>query len=168
MRWFAASITRFMSSLADIKKIVIERFKINIYVLEVCSFLWNVVTTRKWKAFQDVLGIFFSALFQASSVSEYCIQFGKCQTAVDKSILDDVVIMIMTLPWYYYRTPVEASAPPLQRQHTLPCYEAVVKSDGRQAWGASAPPSPVECPPNYHALFPNGPPKDLATENDEL
>ncbi|XP_042894044.1 uncharacterized protein LOC122267908 isoform X2 [Penaeus japonicus] len=65
-------------------------------------------------------------------------------------------------------TPVEASAPPLQRQHTLPCYEAVVKSDGRQAWGASAPPSPVECPPNYHALFPNGPPKDLATENDEL
>ncbi|XP_063592053.1 uncharacterized protein LOC134769288 isoform X2 [Penaeus indicus] len=65
-------------------------------------------------------------------------------------------------------TPIEASAPPLQRQHTLPLYEAVVKSDGRQGWGPDDPPSPNEFPPNYHALFPNGPPKDLAAESDEL
>lgn len=65
-------------------------------------------------------------------------------------------------------TPIEASAPPLQRQHTLPRYEAVVKSDARQDWGPDAPPSPSEFPPNYHALFPNGPPKDLAAESDEL
>ncbi|XP_047495142.1 uncharacterized protein LOC125043188 isoform X2 [Penaeus chinensis] len=65
-------------------------------------------------------------------------------------------------------TPIEASAPPLQRQHTLPHYEAVVKSDGRQGWGPEDPPSPNAFPPSYHALFPNGPPSDLAAESDEL
>lgn len=61
----------------------------------------------------------------------------------------------------------DVSAPPLQRQHTLPRYEAVVMSDLNQSWKSSTPPSPEvgEFPPSYHALFPDGPPKDLESEN---
>ncbi|KAK8743278.1 hypothetical protein OTU49_001346 [Cherax quadricarinatus] len=62
-------------------------------------------------------------------------------------------------------TPAGA-APNLQRQHTLPPYEAVVMSDASQNWKSSTLPSPEvgEYPPSYHMLFPEGPPKDLQTE----
>ncbi|XP_042208720.1 uncharacterized protein LOC121856987 isoform X2 [Homarus americanus] len=58
------------------------------------------------------------------------------------------------------------SVPALQRQHTLPPYEAVVMSDASQSWKNNAPThSEVgEIPPSYHMLYPEGPPKDLQTE----
>lgn len=55
----------------------------------------------------------------------------------------------------------DASAPPVQRQHTLPPYEAVVMVDADPSWKSSTPdpPSPGELPPKYESLFPDGPPK---------
>nr|XP_045613585.1 uncharacterized protein LOC123767702 isoform X2 [Procambarus clarkii] len=59
------------------------------------------------------------------------------------------------------------SAPALQRQHTLPPYEAVVMSDANQSWKSNAPPCPEvgEYPPSYEMLFPEGPPKEAHAEN---
>lgn len=54
----------------------------------------------------------------------------------------------------------EVSDPPLQRQHTLPPYEAVVMADADPSWKSSNPESPGtgELPPKYESLFPDGPP----------
>ncbi|KAK8407282.1 hypothetical protein O3P69_002086 [Scylla paramamosain] len=54
----------------------------------------------------------------------------------------------------------EMSDPPLQRQHTLPPYEAVVMADADPSWKSSNPESPGtgELPPKYESLFPDGPP----------
>ncbi|XP_050727019.1 uncharacterized protein LOC127003979 isoform X1 [Eriocheir sinensis] len=55
----------------------------------------------------------------------------------------------------------DVSAPPMQRQHTLPPYEAVVMADADPSWKSSPldPLPPGELPPNYESLFPDGPPK---------
>ncbi|KAG0712224.1 hypothetical protein GWK47_018960 [Chionoecetes opilio] len=56
----------------------------------------------------------------------------------------------------------DVSAPPMQRQHTLPPYEAVVMADADPSWKPSTPETPAagELPPNYESLFPDGPPKN--------
>lgn len=58
----------------------------------------------------------------------------------------------------------DVSAPPMQRQHTLPPYEAVVMADADPGWKSSTPDSlpPGELPPNYESLFPDGPPKMMS------
>ncbi|XP_068248957.1 uncharacterized protein [Palaemon carinicauda] len=63
----------------------------------------------------------------------------------------------------------DATAPPLDRQHTLPGYEAVVMSDIEGENKESVPPTPAvgEYPPAYDQLFPDGPPKVLGNENSK-
>lgn len=60
----------------------------------------------------------------------------------------------------------DATAPPLERQQTLPGYEAVVMSDMEGDHKESVPPTPAvgEYPPSYDQLFPDGPPKVLGNE----
>ncbi|KAK7068554.1 hypothetical protein SK128_004759 [Halocaridina rubra] len=56
----------------------------------------------------------------------------------------------------------EATAPPLERQNTLPHYEAVVMSDmdGEQKVKVSLTPQQAgEYPPTYDELYPDGPPQ---------
>lgn len=55
----------------------------------------------------------------------------------------------------------DVSTTPMQRQHTLPPYEAVVMADADPRWKSSIPDPqpPGELPPDYESLFPDGPPK---------
>ncbi|XP_076038252.1 uncharacterized protein LOC143023561 isoform X6 [Oratosquilla oratoria] len=52
------------------------------------------------------------------------------------------------------------TAPSLQRQHTLPRYEAVVMTDVVEELPPPEAPSLPELPPSYSELYPDGPPKE--------
>ncbi|XP_076038248.1 uncharacterized protein LOC143023561 isoform X3 [Oratosquilla oratoria] len=58
------------------------------------------------------------------------------------------------------------TAPSLQRQHTLPRYEAVVMTDVVEELPPPEAPSLPELPPSYSELYPDGPPKEAEARSE--
>ena len=62
-----------------------------------------------------------------------------------------------------------ATAPRLTPQQSLPMYEAVVMSDilnGEDGSVPAPPPGINEVPPQYHTLYPDGPPEQIKISNN--